>query len=88
MGPKVESFLNRFRWFLYMSLAKLEPQAKETYGFPTSMPPPYVKEMIPFQEDFTKMIKNIEHRHTNDHFQANLKNTVKDIKICCCDTDL
>ena len=80
MGPKVESFLNRFRWFLYMSLAKLEPQAKETYGFPTSTPPPYVKEMIPFQEDFTKMIKNIEHRHTNDHFQANLKNTVKDIK--------
>ena len=80
--PKVSSFLNRLRWYIIFATSKIlstNPE-KKTYGFPSPNTAPTVPELVDFQNDLYKMVREIEFRETNNNFQANLKKTVKDIK--------
>ena len=58
-------------------LGKLDNSGKENYGFKTRKCPPCGDELVDFEKDMMKMIKNIEFRNINCTFQTKLISEIK-----------
>ena len=58
-------------------LGKLDNSGKENYGFKTRKCPPCGDELVDFENDMMKMIKNIEFRNINCTFQTKLISEIK-----------
>ena len=52
---------------------------KMTYGFNTSRPPPYIRELVDFEKDLWNMVDNIKFTEYRDKFQQNLNKEIKEI---------
>ena len=76
---KVEKLIKLMRWKSLQSLGKLDHSRKENYGFKTRKCPPCVDELVNFENDMMKMIKNIEFRKIKCTFQTKLMSNIKKI---------
>ena len=73
MINSVEKFVWNLRWKVLFFKKSHTSQNKETYDFKTTNTPPAVDELIPFEEDLTDLIKNIEFKTVKNEFQDKLK---------------
>ena len=67
------------RWKALRFLGKLEDSEIETFGFSTTYCPSPVEDLIPFENDLMKMIKDIEFRKVNDSFLNAMSEDIKNI---------
>ena len=79
---KVEKFIKRMRWEALQFLGKLDNSGKGNYGFKTRKYPPCVDELVDFQNDTMKMIKNIEFRKIQCTFQIKLMSDIMRATNC------
>ena len=81
MIEKAESLVRRMRWKAFFFLnPQCKPDSKETYGFKTNKPAPYIAELKPFEDDLYNMIANIKTIPVKSDFQSNLNDDIKNIK--------
>ena len=76
---KTESFLRRVQWKTYHFLKPTEkPTTKESFGFPTTRPPPPTKELAEFEDKMILLIQNIQFKNHKCNFQKQLsQDTIK-----------
>ena len=74
---KTESFLKRVKALAFLD--KLKGSDKENFGFKTVKCPSSVKELVPFENDMMKMIKNLEFKRVHNEFQSILNNDIRAI---------
>ena len=75
---KMESFVGRLRWKLF-AIQNPGMQSKVNYGFRTSNPPPQLRELKNFEEDFFSLVKNVQFRPVYNSFQTTLSEKIKEI---------
>ena len=51
-----------------------------TFGINSAKCPPQVKELVPFEEDLIKSVKNIRFRKVDNKFERTLAKDLKDIR--------
>ena len=72
---KTEEFCKRIRWRAYFFLnPELVSNNKETFGFKSKNTPPYVKELVNFENRMLDMVKNV---NVKCNFQRKLSSHVK-----------
>ena len=76
---KVEKFITNMRWKLFHVLNPGTTQC-QNYGFNTTKSPPQLKELIGFEEDLFKMVKEIKFRQVHNNFQRDLRKCVSEIR--------
>ena len=78
---KTESVIKRMRWkaFFFLNPDKKSEQL-ETFGFNSRRTPPQIREMIKFEDDFLRVIENLQFRDVKCPFQAKLHKDAKNIK--------
>ena len=78
---KTEQFIQRLRWKAHFSLNPMNnPNNKNTFGFKTKRNAPQIPELVPFEEDLTNMISNIEFKTYRNDFQNKLLNDARKFK--------
>ena len=83
---KVEDFIKKIRWkvtFFMKGENQIEPTTHKTgltFGLNSTKCPPQIKELVPFEEDFIKLIKNLRFRKVDNKFQRALAKDLKDIR--------
>ena len=77
---KGESFIKRLRWKLFAIQNPSLIKSKLTYGFQTTTPPPSLKQLKAFEDDFFKLIQNVTFRPVKNEFQTKLRNDIKIIQ--------
>ena len=71
------------RWSaaFYLGIIQSNEEPKETFGFPTQNPAPFVEELKEFSSEVTRLIDETRWRKNfNNPVQQNLKTTIKDIQ--------
>ena len=58
----------------------MQTQDKETYGFKSTKPPPFVPELKEFEDGLLKLSQDIEFKSTNKPFQKQLNSDIINIK--------
>ena len=76
---KVEKLIKRMRWKALIYLEKIDLEEKETYGFKSRNCPPVVDELVDFENDMMKMIKDIKFKKIDNPFQNQLKKDIQEI---------
>ena len=77
---KLESFIHKTRWKALFSEFENKEDASKYYGFKTLVTPPAVPLLRPFEDDLYALIKRIEFRDRNNHFQQQLARDVREIR--------
>ena len=83
---KVEDFIKKIRWkaiFFMKGGNQIDPTTHKTgltFGINSTKCPPQVKELVPFEEDLIKLVKNIRFRKVDNKFQRTLAKDLKDIR--------
>ena len=65
------------RWKALQFLRKLDNSGKENFGFKTRKCPPCVDELVDFENNMMKMMKNTEFRKIKCTFQNKLMSDIK-----------
>ena len=76
----MEKFVFNSRWRAFHFLNPSISNMKETYKFNTTNPAPFVKELKPLEDALCDLLKNIEFRKVNNHFQRKLKEDLTKLK--------
>ena len=83
---KVEDFIKKIRWksILFMKDEnQTQPKTHKTgftFGLSGTKCPPQVKELVPFEEDLIKLVKNLRFRKVDNKFQTRLAKDLKGIQ--------
>ena len=83
---KVENFIKKIRWkaiFFMKGGNQFDPTTHKTvltFGINSVKCPPQVKELVPFEEDLIKLIKNITFQKVDNKFQGMFAEDLKDIR--------
>ena len=82
---KVEMVIKGMRWKAIHfnsndSRDNIKEENTEWYGLKSPCSPRQVKELIPFENDFVELIRNIKFRKIRNTFQEKLKEDIKLIK--------
>ena len=77
---KIEKFITRMRWKAICFNSKTNDNSSEKYGLKTLKCPKQVKELVPFENDQTDMLKFIKFRKVKNLFLTKLKNDIKTVK--------
>ena len=82
---KVDDSIKKIRWkaiFFVKGGNQTDPTTHKTgltFGINSAKCPPQVKELVPFEEDLIKLVKNIRFRTVDNKFQRTLAKDLKDI---------
>ena len=78
----INRVMNIIRWRTHWALnPKIKGEAKETFGFNSAKPPPYVEELKELQERLCELVRNIQFRdQVRNHFQDGLRRDIKNLK--------
>ena len=76
---KVDSFIRRIRWKAYFFDHPDSSNSTDIYNFKSERCPPQHDGLIPFENDFSEMIRAIKFRPICNSFQSMLKQDVKEI---------
>ena len=81
MISKLEHFIKRLRWKAFFFDQNLDETADncETFGFKSEKSPPQHDDLIAFENDLYKMIKNIKFTNRKNAFQRHLSEDIKKI---------
>lgn len=79
---KTEEFIQRLRWktLFFLKPNDNDKQNKNNFGFKTKRNAPQIPELVPFENDLTNMIANLEFKNTKNEFQKQLVNDTRKIK--------
>ena len=78
---KTEDFIGRLRWAAEFFLRPPEhTKQKETYGFNSSLTPPKVREIQPFEDELFDIISSLKFTKFRSSFQKQLMADVQNIK--------
>ena len=78
---RTEQFVKSVLWKAFFFLSPgLDTQNKETYGFNSTRPPPFIPELKEFEGGLTSIIEKIKFRKLNNTFQQNLRKDITKIK--------
>ena len=71
---KTEQFIQRLRWkaFFFLKPNDNEVKNKNNFGFKTKRNAPQIPELVPFENDLTNMIANLEFKNSKSDFQKQL----------------
>ena len=79
-----EKFIRSMRWRAFFFLhPDAQKEDKETYGFNSRRPAPYISELQPFEDSMRQLIQSVKFRDTravNNQLQQVLKNDLNKIK--------
>lgn len=77
----VEIFDSNIRWRCFHFLNPCNSNRKETFGFKTTKPAPFIAELKDFQTELYNIVKNIKFKHPRlDALQKKLKDDIEKIK--------
>ena len=75
---KTEEFIQRLRWKAHFFLKPNDNMNnKNNFGFKTKRNASQIPELVPFEEDLTNMISNLEFKKHKTTFQKQLSNDKK-----------
>ena len=83
---KVEDFIKKIRSkaiFFFKGGNQTEPAVHKTgltFGLNSTKCPPQVKDLVAFEEDLIKLVKNLRFRKVDNKFQGTLAKNLKDIR--------
>ena len=77
---KIETFITKMRWKAINFNNKTNYHSSKRYGLKTLKCPKQVKELVPFKNGLTDMLKVIKFRKVKNQFPTNLKNDTKTVK--------
>ena len=77
---KIEMFITRMRWKAIYFNNKTNGNSSERYGLKTLKCQKQVKELVPFENDLTDMLKVIKFRKVKNQFITKLKNDINTVK--------
>ena len=78
---RTEDLISRMRWKLFWIRNPQQNAQKESFGFRTTNPAPYMEELNGFEKDLWKMVKHVKFKPVpNSNFKDNLKEAVNKIK--------
>ena len=78
---RTEQFVKNVRWKAFFFLNPgLNIENKETYGFNSTRPPPFIPELKEFEDGLTSIIEKIKFRKVNNTFQQKLRKDITKIK--------
>lgn len=81
MISKVETFLRNIRWRTFFFLnPETTTEHKETYGFKSTKPEPFVPELKEFEDGMLELVQNVQFKKTSNQFQKKLSEDVQKIK--------
>ena len=81
MIEKVGSLVHRMRWKAFFFLKKNpSTTSKETFGFKSSRPTPFIPELKPFEDGIYDLIANIKTKTTRCAFQDKLREDARNIR--------
>jgi hypothetical protein len=81
LTAKTELLLGRMRWKLFWSQQNNQQKKDfQSFGFKTPHYPPFMKELMPFENDMVEMIKSVEMRNTSNPLQDQMREDIKKIK--------
>ena len=75
---KVELLIKRMRWKALFF--ENESGSTSEHGFKTCKCPPQHKDLMKFENDFQRMISNVQFRRVKNNFQNRLKNDIRSIQ--------
>ncbi|GFR62873.1 hypothetical protein ElyMa_005469300 [Elysia marginata] len=77
---RTETFVKNLRWraFFFLNPELVQPD-KETFGFNSTRPPPFIPELKDFKNELAELIQNIKFKKTYNSFQAHLNRDIKSI---------
>ena len=70
------------RWKLFHIRFPSNKDRKETFGFRTTDSPPIMDELVPFENDLIKLIKNIKFKPAGNPLTAKIRSDLNSIKNC------
>ena len=77
----MEKLNHRMRWKAFFELnPETKSKSKETFGFKSTAPAPYVPELKEFQDKMINLAKNITFGNKPNHFQQKLRADEQRIK--------
>ena len=81
MIAKAKKFVHNARWkaFFYLK-PNSKPNSKQTFGFKSTAPAPFVPELKEFESQITNLVQNIQFGRNPNHFQKTLRTDEKRIK--------
>ena len=80
MIQSVEKFVKNIRWRAFHFLNPTQTNnKKETFGFPSTKPAPYVPELTDFESKMYDLTKNIKFKNYSNSFQTKLKDDIRKI---------
>ena len=83
---KIEDLIKKIRWkaiFFMKGGNQTEPTAHKTglpFGLNSTKCPPKVKELVPSEEDLTKLVKSLRFRKVDNKFKRALAKDLKGIR--------
>ena len=83
MINKIEKFVHNLRWKSHFYLKPANnPPKKETFGFKSTAPAPFVMEIKEFETKLVDLVRNIKFGRKPNLFQQKLKQDEKKLKLC------
>ena len=76
---KIDQVIKRIRWKAFFYTNRSE-DTQETYDLKSLNCPPKIKEMLPFEKDFWKLVNKLKFRKTKSNFQRQLNEDIRVIK--------
>jgi len=70
-------FIRRLRWKANYFLNGTESTTNKSYGFKSRNSSPQINELLPFEEDMTRLIQSIQFKNTKSNFQRKLNCDIK-----------
>ena len=82
---KTYKFLRRMRWKAYFFENPSGEKKRENFGFNSEKSPPPVKDLLAFEADMYKLIKNIQYKqHYSNSLQQKMNKDIKDMRSSGC----
>ena len=75
---QTQRLIRNMRWRAFRYLFPQDKEEKETYGFHTKRPEPYIEEMETFKLKMAEMISNVGFNNRSNDFQRKLKNNIRE----------
>ena len=79
---RTEDVISRMRWKLFHIRFPTDRERKETFGFRTPESAPIMDELVPFEKDLIKLIKNVKFKPAGNTLTNKIRSDLNDVKGC------
>ena len=79
---RTEDLISRMRWKLFHIRFPANKERKETFGFRTTESAPIMDELVPFENDLIKLIKNVKFKPAGNPLTNKIRSDLNAVKEC------